>query len=354
MADSPAAPATTAIRAHLGRCVVTEEQVAEEVVDGSLPDTQPTDEEPERSRPEPAPQCAGCHRRGIELTLLENGKRYCARCAAEVERLMGIGPLFPSDADRELFAAHQHADEPATAEAEQSPAAELPEHPSEPEPGPDAESDPDPDASIPQTATEETAASEAEPAPVVVTAEASPEQSAEAPPELSPAEHAPAPAAGSISMEETWQAISSQNEAAAASSSVNHPRPTVVPTTRQTAPPTATAAPPPSEPTPIASVAGEGSHGGIELTRGTTHSRAEESDVMERVAEHTRPRTQLEPSAGPEPVIDLTAALAAERARLLEQRVALEHRFHADIASIDERLSHVRSLLGENAHAMAS
>jgi hypothetical protein len=77
-------------------------------------------------------------------------------------------------------------------------------------------------------------------------------------------------------------------------------------------------------------------------------------DVMERVAEHTRPRTQLEPSAGPEPVIDLTVALAAERARLLEQRVALEHRFHADIASIDERLSHVRSLLGENAHAMAS
>jgi hypothetical protein len=61
----------------------------------------------------------------IGLTLLENGKRYCERCAQEVERLMGIGPLVPSAA--ELADDHDHEDVALEASLPEPENAELPE-----------------------------------------------------------------------------------------------------------------------------------------------------------------------------------------------------------------------------------
>lgn len=58
----------------------------------------------------------------------------------------------------------------------------------------------------------------------------------------------------------------------------------------------------------------------------------------------------------PAPVgdISLEGVLAAERARLLEQRAEIERRFHADVQAIDARLVHVESLLGEKPERLAS
>lgn len=62
------------------------------------------------------------------------------------------------------------------------------------------------------------------------------------------------------------------------------------------------------------------------------------------------------PSTTPLPAADVSlhGVLAAERARLLEQRSSIERQFRADVESIDDRLAHVESLLGDQPDARAS
>jgi hypothetical protein len=88
---------------------------------------------------------------------------------------------------------------------------------------------------------------------------------------------------------------------------------------------------------------------------------AEEPPLMERVQEQTRPTRLETPSPAPSPApapaapaSDLASVLAAERARLLDQRELLEARFRNDVEAIDERLLHVESLLSDERVALAS
>ena len=60
------------------------------------------------------------------------------------------------------------------------------------------------------------------------------------------------------------------------------------------------------------------------------------------------------PAASPGSDLSLHGVLDAERARLLEQRAELERRFRTDVESIDARLVHVESLLGEQPGSLAS
>ena len=88
-----------------------------------------------------------------------------------------------------------------------------------------------------------------------------------------------------------------------------------------------------------------------------TPNASEESQLMERVQEQTRPaRIETAPpsSSAQSPPLDLQGVLSAERARLHEQREALEAQFKADVQAIDDRLVHVESLLSGEQGALAS
>ncbi len=76
---------------------------------------------------------------------------------------------------------------------------------------------------------------------------------------------------------------------------------------------------------------------------------------MERVDTQARPvpLSDASPNSGPPPS-DLQGVLGAERSRLLDQRAAIEARFRADVEAIDDRLSHVESLLGDGRQSLAS
>ncbi|MBT5773255.1 MAG: hypothetical protein HOH95_02650 [Dehalococcoidia bacterium] len=62
----------------------------------------------------------------------------------------------------------------------------------------------------------------------------------------------------------------------------------------------------------------------------------------------------LAPPSSASSEVSLHGVLEAERARLLEQRNDLERRFRTDVESIDDRLAHVESLLGEEPRSLAS
>ena len=52
--------------------------------------------------------------------------------------------------------------------------------------------------------------------------------------------------------------------------------------------------------------------------------------------------------------VSFHGVLEAERARLLEQRSALERHFRTDVEAIDARLLHVESLLSDSSQSLAS
>lgn len=251
--------------------------------------------------PDLAPQCAGCHRRGIELTLLENGKRYCVRCAQEVERLMGIGPLFPTDGESGYPTDddHEHAadDEVADAVAAREPSEVIERAP-------------------PTVVT---------PPPAVVAA---------VPIETAPIE------------------LVAEQESAA---TLEPLRPLTLPTPREMiaqAPPVATTSDDAADVAASNREAANSSHPLIPRPPTISPSAPEEPPVMERVQEQTRP-ARVE-TAAPPSQSGLAGALAAERARLRDQRELIEARFRAEVQAIDERLVHVESLLGDERTALAS
>lgn len=318
-----------------------EEQVADAELDEAVetPDDAEDDRDDRKVVLEAAPQCAGCHRRGIELTLLENGKRYCVRCAQEVERLMGIGPLFPGAENLTIdHSAHSsdevEDEEPSETEAtaaDSTPmAADVASSP-EPEAEPSAETDDTEDAADAEAAPARTADVTSEVEPIVAEAASDPDPDPD--PESSVSEpaveepvaatsHEPADdleADGAAAFDLTKRVADANHEAAAASNSLM-PRPAA----------------------PITKTA-------------TSTTTPEETPLMERVEEQTRPvRLEATATTAAPPPSDLLGALSAERARLLDQRELLEVRFRAETEAIDERLVHVESLLGDQRESLAS
>jgi hypothetical protein len=330
-----------------------------QVVDAELEATEAapeTAEDQDSDRPtlaETAPQCAGCHRRGIELTLLENGKRYCDRCAHEVERLMGIGPLF---AAAEGSAGEHPADDDLSSDLHDetppiAPAAALiatlvddgTEDSGAADKGPDEETPGDevPYAPLAEVIAEESAPVHVPTAIVTAAVEVEPEPEAEASATPTPimatetvaptteldVESRGAPPSDDAPERFTGldAVVAGANHDAANSSNPHIPRPTA-----------------------------------------SQMNAVEEPPLMERVQEQTRPTPLEVPSAAPAvspapppavaaaPASDLAGVLAAERARLLDQRELLEARFRIDVEAIDERLLHVESLLSDERTALAS
>ena len=268
---------------------------------------------------DPAPQCAGCHRRGVELTLLENGKRYCDRCAQEVERLMGIGPLPLGADDGAGQSAPDH--EPQTAAV----SADIPA--SDDDDDDDADHSDDDDDSSPETS-----------ARSIV----SEDQPSNEDPQVGPEPEAHAELTSGATADPAQSGLIDPAEAA-----VDDPKPVG------------------SSAADLAAIVAASNHEAAESTSSLisrpvsitattepTGNAPEEPPVMERVEEQTRP-VRLEPPAVTAPT-DLLGALSAERARLLEQRELLEARFRSDTEAIDERLSHVESLLGDQQDAAAA
>lgn len=239
---------------------------------------------------DPAPQCAGCHRRGIELTLLENGKRYCERCADEVERLMGIGPLFPAASgplrdSRSASAASDTGDSRASNGKT---------------------------STTPLESAELSEVSEGS----EVSEVARPDRQEEAPPDRPP--------------DPANEADDPVDESSDAKMSVDIA--TVVARSNREALEAATAR---------------------SITPTTTSDEAvEERELMQRVEDQSPPAIVVSSSSSPPG--DLTGLLAAEQARLLEQRAVIEAQFRADLDAIDERLVHVESLLGDDRQSLAS
>ncbi len=306
------------------------------------------DDEPDRAAtPDPAPQCAGCHRRGIELTLLENGKRYCERCAQEVERLMGIGPLFPTAEDRDAL------EDPAGETAEPVTATE-----SEPADTPTASD---------ETATEDEAASdtpvgEASAEEVHDTAVDEPsDDTTEDSPADGPTEVAEVAVAeqSEPDVPSSEESDADQPETATPAATVSEPA-----EAEDETPDTASEEPAAVEPDPkpdlsivIAGANHEAANSSnplIPRPETTSVSTPEEPPLMERVQEQTRPARAEAATSVAAPPSDLLGALAAERSRLLDQRELLEARFRAETSAIDERLLHVESLLGDQSESIAS
>lgn len=342
---------------------MTEEQVVDADLDDIelATDSDDDDERGSATATEAAPQCAGCHRRGIGLTLLENGKRYCERCAQEVERLMGIGPLFPSAAELADDPEHDHDHDDASEILEPEPAvAEQPEAAEDLS----AEESDEGDDSAAALAAEPVAAVEpavdderdevlddddvtsetAEPEPVVV----------EQPEGAAPAIPTDADAAGPD--EETLVSEVSGDDDNAASDA--EPIASEVTAELQAEP-----IPEQRSDADLKQLIADTNHEAANSTsslipRPTTRmnaDEAEETEPMERVESQVRPvpLNDASPTSGPPPT-DLQGVLGAERSRLLDQRAAIEARFRADVEAIDDRLVHVESLLGDGRQALAS
>jgi hypothetical protein len=368
---------------------MTVEAMAEDgqVIDAEVDESEATDtlDSSERgsdespAKFEAAPQCAGCHRRGVSLSLLENGKRYCDRCAQEVERLMGIGPLFPTAQTLPTHDAHEAHDGGAHDDHEHSDnhhyshddghdgaveAHEEPEYELGHEPDEHDQYDQYDERDVDFGETE--SADEAE-----IVAEA---------PDLDGAGQDGADLAEDDAEEPT--AIAEAE--AAASAPVNEPEPASEAAHELAEAPAAEAAAVESEPAAsgeppsagdearrslqeLASKVGQQNQEAAEavhplIPKPTTVSAEplEEHALMERVEEQIRPPATeaAQPTPAAQPAAsggnELVAALAAERDRLLDQRRALEARFRADVEAIDDRLVHVESLLGSQGVAIAS
>lgn len=254
---------------------------------------------------ETAPQCAGCHRRGIELALMENGKRYCERCAQEVERLMGIGPLFPS-------AAHKTASGSSPSKAALA----------------DALSATEGKGTLPSVSHETATPPLKLPDPKA--------------PALTEAEQAAAHAEMLVSVARTNREAADLThigvlrpaikQAAAINEQTEKPeeQPLMERVKRQITTPDAPDAPAGVQPPPPPSAAAP-------------------SPAASAAAAAPPP-----PTPAPAAPTDFIGALSAEQERLQRQREELEARFHADIAVIDERLLHVESLIGNERTAAAS
>jgi hypothetical protein len=340
---------------------MSEEQVANPEIDEAKVSTHKgTPTTASESPPDPAPQCAGCHRRGIELTLLENGKRYCERCAQEVERLMGIGPLFPGvNGDAGEPVDQDSLDEllDAAAEAELASVAAS----SEPAPSAAADENEEPAITPPQVTASATTAAVAR--PDAAQPEAAPDSSDVAATAVSTVEPAGEDSAtlGEAVAEAVVEAVEVPEEPAAATDVT--PVAPIVTETVQTAPTDGVS--PESEYASAAKIstliaranheAAESASSLIPKPKATRVNESEEPPVMERVQEQTRPvRIEASASAVAPPPSDLLGALSAERARLLDQRELLEARFRAETEAIDQRLTHVESLLGDQQESIAS
>lgn len=338
------------------------------MADADLDEVETTteDDEPDHaSNPEPAPQCAGCHRRGIGLTLLENGKRYCDRCAHEVERLMGIGPLFASadgNASDDSAEADVAIDALASIEdlLDQTAEAELA---SVTAAGDDGEShEPSSEGPIIEDTLTQVAAGTPSPTGPESRADATADEPLEFPVEASDKDESEVLKTASSRVAEFDSTVRPDQSAPAADT-------TELPGTSDSPPPpVADEAAEESieeaaeettddlaEPTPDLTMvvaganheAAESANSLIPRPKMTSVNTAEEPPLMERVQEQTRPtRVEATAPAAPPPA-DLLGALSAERARLLDQRELLEARFRSETGALDERLLHVESLLGD-------
>ena len=71
--------------------------------------------------------CAGCQRRGEPLTLFENDKSYCAVCAPQVRKELGIEPIGPLPEEPEVPMTTRSAPAASKADDEETPPVALPE-----------------------------------------------------------------------------------------------------------------------------------------------------------------------------------------------------------------------------------
>ena len=257
---------------------------------------------------DPAPQCAGCHRRGIELTLLENGKRYCERCAREVERLMGIGPLFPG-AEGAIGAGR-------SADSRRSKEGSAKESPTKPRgtrvQASVATERPRPAPQLEQTNHQSTQPAE-EPAEELTDEATQAEGQTDIAADVARANQEAVESAANRLI--TKPTTTSDEDAAEERQPMERVQEQPQPTRLEAPPASAVAAASAASPPPADLAAA--------------------------------------PAASPPPA-DLAAVLAAEQTRLHEERAAIETRFRADLDAIDQRLVHVESLLGKGPDSLAS